>query len=185
MFVTYRHLKIKLLVTGYGLVLGPQTHFSTRFLVATLYVKHKPTHRRNAVSFPPPSLVVSTMTVPHYKLGSLCLSSTVQGLTMELGDDQEGSIWLIVQMPQFAVSRWLACLAHDNFDAVITFAPWNIQDKAIEAGFDVMLESKWLNVNEVLPLPTLGVQPSVKNVILAWYNIRKHWHFSRCLLTYR
>ena len=79
------------------------------------------------------------MTVPHYKLGALCLSSTVQGLTMELGDDQEGSIWLVVQFPQLVVSRWAACWIHDNFNTVITFAPWNIQHIAIEVGFDVMM----------------------------------------------
>ena len=83
---------------------------------------------------------------------------------MKLGDDQEGSIWLVVLMPQFAVSRWLACLAHDNFDAVMTFGPWNI---VIKAGFDVLLESKRLNVNEVLPLPIqLGVQLFVKMLYL-------------------
>ena len=58
---------------------------------------------------------------------------------MELGDDQEGSIWLVVQLPQLVVSWWVVCWIHDNFNTVITVVPWNIQHVAIEVGFDVMM----------------------------------------------
>ena len=58
---------------------------------------------------------------------------------MELGDDQEGSIWLVVKLPQLVVSWWVVCRKHNNFNTVITVAPWNIQHVAIEVGFDVMM----------------------------------------------
>ena len=58
---------------------------------------------------------------------------------MELGDDQEGSIWLVVQLPQLVVSWWVVCWKHDNFNTVITVAPWNFQHLAIEVGYDVMM----------------------------------------------
>ena len=58
---------------------------------------------------------------------------------MELGNDQEGSIWLVVQLPQLVVRWWVVYRIHDNFNTVITVAPWNIQHVAIEVGFDVMM----------------------------------------------
>ena len=96
---------------------------STRSCVATLNIKCQPAEGHNVVPFLPKSLVVSTMTVPHYQLGALSLPSTVQSLAVELGDDQEGSIWLVVKLPQLVVRRRTVLWIGDDFHPILTISP--------------------------------------------------------------
>ena len=110
---------------------------STGSCVSTLNINHQSTERHNVLPFPPPSLVVSTMTVPQYQLGVLSLCTTVQSLAMHLGDDQEGSIWLVLQLPQLIVRRRAVLWVGDDFHPIITFAPGNIQHIAIKVAFYV------------------------------------------------
>lgn len=115
------------------MVLDPDDQVRPGGRIVSADMQRQTPHRDQIVPFLLPSLVVSTMAVPHYKLGALRLSSAVQYLTVELGRYDVASIGLTVQLPQLVVGRRTVLRVHDNFHPVIVLAPGNIKHVAIKA----------------------------------------------------
>ena len=126
-----------MLVRGRRVVHPPQNKGCRGSSIATRDVQHEPFHGDQVLSLSPKPLVLTTMAVPYDELVSLSLTSTIQDFPVQLGDNQEGTIRLVVKVP-LLVSRgwvvtrvWLYC-------GTISLAPTlNIKHHAMEMAADI------------------------------------------------
>ena len=130
-------MDIKVLVRGRRVVHPPQNKGCRGSSIATRDVQHEPFHGDQVVSLSPKPLVLTTMAVPYDELVSLSLTSTIQDFPIQLGDNQEGTIGLVVKVPLLVRSGWVVTWVLLYCGTISLASALNIEHHAMEMAADV------------------------------------------------
>lgn len=84
----------------------------------------------------PPPLVFPSISLPRHKMAACITPLAVQNLSLEHGDDQEGPIRLIIQVPLLVWTDWVNWGVGDDLGAILVTAPCYVQHQVMKTTFD-------------------------------------------------